>query len=150
MRPEGVYVRQGYSSVPATDAAIRLMIKETDGDHFEAMRSLNQHLTLYATTEEFQLRNVKFGPQQMRSLKLIDSDGLYTNLALLLSDQCVHSIKAAVFQGKDQTIFKDRRELSGSLMKQMHEVYDFIDFRNQTRATVEKLLLGCIYWRPDA
>ena len=25
-------------------------------------------------------------------------------------------------------------------MKQMHEVYDFIDFRNQTRATVEKLL----------
>ena len=93
MRPEGVYVRQGYSSVPATDAAIRLMIKETDGDHFEAMRSLNQNLTFYATTEEFQLRNVEFGPQQMRSLKLIDSDGLYTNLALLLSDQCVHSIK---------------------------------------------------------
>ena len=104
------------------------------------MRSLNQNLTFYATTEEFQLRNVEFGPQQMRSLKLIDSDGLYTNLALLLSDQCVHSIKAAVFQGKDQTIFKDRREFSGSLMKQMHEVYDFIDFRNQTRATVEKLL----------
>ena len=100
MRPEGVYVRQGYSSVPATDAAIRLMIKETDGDHFEAMRSLNQNLTFYATTEEFQLRNVEFGPQQMRSLKLIDSDGLYTNLALLLSDQCVHSIKAAVFSGK--------------------------------------------------
>ena len=36
MRPEGVYVRQGDSSVPATDAAIRRMIKETDGDHFEA------------------------------------------------------------------------------------------------------------------
>lgn len=140
MRPEGVYVRQGYSSVPATDAAIRRMIKETDGEHFEAMRSLNQNLTFHATTEEFQLRNVEFGPQQMCSLKLIDSDGLYTNLALLLSDQCVHSIKAAVFQGKDQTIFKDRREFSGSLMKQMHEVYDFIDFRNQTRATVEKLL----------
>ena len=32
MRPEGVYVRQGYSSVPATDTAIRRMIKETDGD----------------------------------------------------------------------------------------------------------------------
>lgn len=36
LRPEGVYVRQGYSSVPATDSAIRQMIKETDGDHFEA------------------------------------------------------------------------------------------------------------------
>ena len=42
LRPEGVYVRQGYSSVPASDTAIRQMIKETDGDSFEEMRSLNQ------------------------------------------------------------------------------------------------------------
>jgi len=69
MCPEGVYVRQGYSSVPATDTAIRRMIKETD-----------------------------------------------------------------------QTVFKDRREFTGSLMQQMNEVYDFIDFRSQTRATIEKLL----------
>ena len=48
MRPAGVYVRQGYSSVPATDTAIRRMIKETDGDRFEAMRSLNQELTFEA------------------------------------------------------------------------------------------------------
>ena len=139
MRPEGVYVRQGYSSVPATDTAIRRMIKETDGDRFEAMRSLNQDLTFEETQKEFVLRKIEFGPQQMRTLKLIDQDGLYSNLALLLSDQCVHTIKVAVFQGTDQTIFKDRREFNGSLMQQMNEVYDFIDFRNQTRATIEKL-----------
>lgn len=139
MRPEGVYVRQGYSSVPATDTAIRRMIKETDGDRFEAMRCLNQDLTFEAAKKEFELRKTDFGPQQMRTLKLIDQDGLYSNLALLLSDQCVHTIKVAVFQGTDQTIFKDRREFTGSLMQQMNEVYDFIDFRNQTRATIEKL-----------
>ena len=139
MRPEGVYVRQGYSSVPATDTAIRRMIKETDGNRFEAMRCLNQDLTFEATKKEFELRKTDFGPQQMRTLKLIDQDGLYSNLALLLSDQCVHTIKVAVFQGTDQTIFKDRREFTGSLMQQMNEVYDFIDFRNQTRATIEKL-----------
>lgn len=139
MRPEGVYVRQGYSSVPATDTAIRRMIKETDGDRFEAMRCLNQDLTFETVQNEFKLRNVEFGLQQMRTLKMIDQDNLYSNLALLLSDQCVHTIKVAVFQGTDQTIFKDRREFSGSLMKQMNEVYDFIDFRNQTRATIEKL-----------
>lgn len=139
MRPEGVYVRQGYSSVPATDTVIRRMIKETDGDRFEAMRCLNQDLTFEATKKEFELRKTDFGPQQMRTLKLIDQDGLYSNLALLLSDQCVHTIKVAVFQGTDQTIFKDRREFTGSLMQQMNEVYDFIDFRNQTRATIEKL-----------
>lgn len=139
MRPEGVYVRQGYSSVPATDTAIRRMIKETDGDRFEVMRSLNQELTFKAVQKEFELREIEFGARQMRTLRLIDQDGLYSNLALLLSDQCVHTIKAAVFQGTDQTIFKDRREFTGSLMQQMNEVYDFIDFRNQTRATIEKL-----------
>ena len=71
----------------------------------------------------------------MRTLKLVDQDNLYSNLGLLLSDQCVHTIKVAVFQGTDQTVFKDRREFSGSLLRQMNEVYDFIDFRNQTRAT---------------
>lgn len=140
MRPEGVYVRQGYSAVPATDAAIRQMIKETDGDRFESMRSLNQELTFEVAEKEFQLRKVEFGIQQMRTLKLIDKDGLYSNLAMLLSDQCVHTIKVAVFQGKDQTVFKDRREFAGALMKQMNDVYDYIDFHNQTHATIEKLL----------
>ena len=103
------------------------------------MRCLDQELTFEAAKKEFALRKVEFGSQQMRTLKLIDQDNLYTNLGLLLSDQCVHTIKVAVFQGTDQTIFKDRREFTGSLMQQMNEVYDFIDFRNQTRATIEKL-----------
>lgn len=140
LRPEGVYVRQGYSSVPATDTMIRRMIKETDGDHFEEMRCLNQELTFADTEKEFQLRGVEFGLRQMRSLKLTDHEGIYSNLALLLSDQCVHTIKVAVFQGTDQSVFKDRREFTGSLMRQMNEVYDFIDFRNQTRATINRLL----------
>lgn len=139
MRPEGVYVRQGYSSVPATDTAIRHMIKETDGDRFETMRCLDQELTFETTKKEFQLRKVEFGLQQMRTLKLVDNDGLYSNLALLLSDQNPHTIKVAVFQGTKQMIFKDRREFGGSLMKQMNEVYEYIDFRNQIRATIEKL-----------
>lgn len=37
-------------------------------------------------------------------------------------------------------MFKDRREFSGALMKQMNDVYDYIDFHNQTHATIEKLL----------
>ena len=140
MRPEGVYVRQGYSAVPATDTAIRHMIKETDGDRFEAMRSLNQDLTFYAVKNAFEQRNVDFGVQQMRTLKIIDSDGLYSNLAMLLSDQCTHTIKVAVFQGTDQTVFRDRKEFAGSLMQQMNDVYAFIDFRNQTHAAIEGLL----------
>lgn len=140
LRPEGVYVRQGYSSVPATDTSIRQMIKDTDGDSFEDMRSINQILTFEATQKEFEARKVAFGQPQMQTLKFISSDGLYTNLGLLLSEQCPHTIKAAVFEGINQNVFKDRREFSGSLMQQLNEVYDYIDFHNQTHATFQKLL----------
>lgn len=140
LRPEGVYVRQGYSSVPATDTAIRQMIKETDGDSFENMRSINQALTFEATKKEFEKRNVVFGQPQMQTLKIVSADGIYTNLGLLLSEQCPHTIKVAVFEGINQNVFKDRREFSGSLMQQLNDVYDYIDFHNQTHATFRKLL----------
>ena len=140
LRPEGVYVRQGHSSVPATDAAIRQMIKETDGDSFEDMRSLNQKLTFKSTKKEFETRYIPFSSPQMQTLKIISPDDLYTNLGLLLSDQCPHTVKAAVFEGTDQSVFKDRREFSGSLMRQLGEAYDYIDFHNQTHATFQKLL----------
>ncbi len=35
------------------------------------------------------------------------ADGLYTNLGLLVSDQCQHSSKLAVFQGTDKLLFKE-------------------------------------------
>lgn len=140
LRPEGVYVRQGYSSVPATDTVIRQMIKETDGDSFENMRSINQELTFEVTKKEFEKRNLAFGQPQKQTLKLVSADGIYTNLGLLLSEQCPHTIKAAVFEGINQNVFKDRREFSGSLMQQLNEVYDYIDFHNQTHATFQKLL----------
>lgn len=139
LRPEGVFVRQGYSSVPATNTAIRRMIKETDGEHFEEMRSLEQNLTFEAAKKEFFERNILFGDAQMKTLGIMTHDGVYTNLGLLLSDQCVHTIKVAAFEGTTQKEFKDRKEFSGSLFQQMEEVYEYIDFRNQIHSTFQKL-----------
>ena len=139
LRPEGVYVRQGTSSVPATDAAIRRMIKDTDGDSFENMRSLEQELTFEATKEEFQNRKLAFDRPQMKTLGILNTDGIYTNLGLLLSEQCAHTVKAAVFEGTDQSVFRDRQEFAGSLLKQLNDVYEFIDRRNQVHSTFDKL-----------
>ena len=140
LRPEGVYVRQGHSAVPASDTAIRQMIKETDGDSFEEMRSINQALSFDALKQEFKTRKIHFTQAQMQTLHIQSTDKLYTNLGLLLSDQCPYSIKVAVFEGNAQNIFKDRREFSGSLMQQFHDVYDYIDFHNQVHASFHKLL----------
>ena len=61
IRPEGVYVRQGASTVPASETAILDMIKETGGDSYEAARSLIQQLTFDKAAEFFKRRGVSFG-----------------------------------------------------------------------------------------
>lgn len=134
IRPEGVYVRQGASTVPAAETAILNMIKQTGGDSYEAARSLNQHLTFNKSGSFFKKRKVEFGKVQMRTLHLIGEDDMYTNLAFLLSEQCTHMIKLAVFEGSKKSVFKDRRELSGSLLEQLEEAFDYIDRYNRTRA----------------
>ena len=139
LKPSGVYIRQGSSSVPASESAIRQMIKDTDGDVFEQMRSLDQELTFSETEERFLEKEIDFGGSQCQTLELVSLDGQYTNLGLLLSDQCPFTVKCAVFSGKDQSAFQDRKEFSGSLLKQLDEVYAFIDRHNNLSASFSGL-----------
>lgn len=139
IRPEGVYVRQSASSVPASETAILNMIKETSGDRYEDARSINQQLTFEKAESYFAKHNLPLGEQQKRTLNIIGPDGTYTNLGMLLSDQCVHTIKLAVFDGSKKSVFRDRKELSGSLLTQLEDAYSYIDQFNRTRAEFEGL-----------
>ena len=140
LKPSGVYIRQGNSSVPASEDYIRQMIKETDGDSFEKLRSLNQELTFNYADMIFKNTDISFGDIQKKTLGIIGEDNLYTNLGLLLSDQCVHTLKIAIFEGKEKGIFKDRKEFKGSLLKQITEAFEYIDLLNKTQATFEGLI----------
>lgn len=139
LKPTGVYVRKGSSSQPLSDEGIREMIVEVNGDSYENCRSMNQSLTFETLETEMRKRNLDFGSAQMRTLHLVGEDGLYTNLALLLSDQCEHTIKMAIFQGSDKAVFRDRKEFSGSLLKQLNEVFQLIDLLNKTKASFDGL-----------
>ena len=79
LKPSGVYVRNGTSADPSTDTAIRKMIKETDGDSFEEMRSLEQELTFSAAEKIFRQREVAFDRPRMHTLGLRTADGIYSN-----------------------------------------------------------------------
>ena len=116
------------------------MIKETDGDSYEKLRSLNQNLTFDYTEQIFKKNNLVFGLSQKKTLGLIGEDDLFTNLALLLSEQCNHTLKVAVFEGIEKNIFKDRKEFKGSLLKQVTEAFEFINLVNKTEATFEGLI----------
>lgn len=139
IRPEGVYVRQASSTVPASDAAILQMIKDSYGEKYEENRSLIQALTFEATTKHFSAKNLGFSIEKMKTLNLISHDNLYNNLALLLSDQCTHTIKAAVFGEESELRFKDRNEFSGSLLKQLEDSFNFLNMYNSTKSVIKGL-----------
>ena len=139
LSPDGVYIRRGSSCQPLGLSGIRSMIMESSGQSFEEGRSLEQELTFNTFKHEMEVRKLECGVPQMRTLHLIGNDGLYTNLALLLSDQCPYTIKVAVFQGRDKTVFRNRKEFSGSLLKQLEDAYNFIDIYNNTKATFKGL-----------
>lgn len=139
LKPSGVYVRKGSSTQPMTEEGIREMILQNSGRSYELCRSMNQELTFQTFQAEMQCRSIEVGPSQMRTLKLIGEDGLYTNLALLMSDQCETTTKVAIFQGTDKELFRDRKEFTGSILKQLEDVYQFIDLVNKTKATFSGL-----------
>lgn len=139
LKPTGVFVRHGISSVPATDEMIREMLRESGGVAFDKSRCINQELTFNYAENFFSESSVAFGAEQKRTLGLIDADGYYTNAALLISDQCEHSIKCAVYDGVGKTQFKMRKEYNGSILKQMNEAYEYISLSNNLNSTFDGL-----------
>lgn len=140
LKPNGVYVRQGTSSVQASSEQIRQMIKDSDGDDFESMRSIEQELTFTSAAAAFERYGVDFSEEKYLALGMIHkNDGLFTNLALLMSDQCQHSIKVAVFGDDENTTFKDSREFKGSIFKQINETFRYIMLSNRTSSVFKGL-----------
>lgn len=136
LKPTGVYVRQGTSSVPASPEQIRQMIKESDGDNFEDARCLEQELTFDAAKTAFQRYGVEFSTEKYRALGITQND-LYTNLALLLSDQCLHTTKIAVFNDEFCTEFRDSKEFGGSVFKQFEDSINYLALCNKTVSTIK-------------
>lgn len=139
LKPAGVFVRHGVSSVPAADEAIRQMLKESDGTAFDKARSINQELTFAYAEKIFQERQVAFDEARKRTLGLLDADGYYTNAALLLSDQCGHIIRCAVYEGTGKSKFKTRKEFFGSILKQLDDMFSFLSLNNNLRSTFDGL-----------
>lgn len=135
MKPSGIYVRHGASSAQASWDQIRSMIKQTDGDKYETLRSFEQDLTFSYAKEEFKNSDIPFNESKYITLGIMKGDKTFSNLGLLISDQCQHTIKIAVFDGIEKKVFIDRKEIGGSLLKQLRDAYNYLDLNNKTHAT---------------
>ena len=135
LKPSGVYIRQGASSVPASPEQIRQMIKQSDGDIYEAMRSLEQSLTFEAASKVFAAHKISFSDDKFISLGICRlNDHLYTNLGKIVSDQCEHTIKTAIFSDDANTVFKAHREFTGSVFLQLDEAFSYLMLCNNNKS----------------
>ncbi|MCD8363428.1 MAG: putative DNA binding domain-containing protein [Lachnospiraceae bacterium] len=140
MKPNGVYIRQGASSVQASSDQIRRMIKDSDGDVFEEMRAATQELSFEEAERTFERYKVDFPEEKYIALGLRNiHDDQYTNLAMILSDQCQHTTKIAVFGDEANITFKDAKEFGGSIFKQLDDSYAYLTLCNRTAATFKGL-----------
>ena len=135
MKPSGIYVRQGASTAQTSWDQIRTMIKLTDGERYEGRRSFDQNLTFDFAKIEFEKNNIPFDESKFTSLGIMNNDKTFSNLGLLISDQCQHTIKIAVFDSTEKNTFLDRKEINGSLFKQLREAYTYLDLNNKKHTT---------------
>lgn len=136
MKPTGIYVRQGTSSVQASPEQIRRMIKESDGDNYEDTRCLEQELTFDAARTAFQRYGVEFSVEKYRALGITQNE-VFTNLAMLLSDQCLHTTKIAVFKDEYCTEFRDSKEFGGSVFNQFENAVNYLALCNKTESVIK-------------
>lgn len=139
LKPSGVFVRQGSTSIEASSEMIKKMIKDTDGDEWESLPAEDQEFTFNYMKEIFKKCNKEFSEEKYRLLGLRDRRSLYTNLAMLLSDQNPYTIKVAVFSNLANTNFLDMKEFSGSVFEEIEETLKYLALANSTKSTIKGL-----------
>lgn len=125
--PSGVYIRDGARSINASRAHIRKMLIDFSPKSFEEATTANQGLTFEALNQAFEREGIVLEESHKKSLGIINRDDEYTNLALILSDQCPHTTKATKFSGKDRSSeAEDQIELTGSVIRQRIDALAFV------------------------
>ncbi|BDR57788.1 ATP-binding protein [Xylocopilactobacillus apicola] len=128
-----VYVRNGSESIKASSDRIQKMINLQQLDLFDQSVAEKQALTFEYVKSIFRQKEIEFKP---KALGFLNSEQNFTNTALLMSDQNPFSVKMAVFYGTNVMEFKDRKEVSGSLLRQLDVALEYMDLNNSVRMVI--------------
>ena len=109
------------------------MIIANKAHEYETLASNTEELTFNYLKEKCNEKNITF---DLYGLSLLRKDGKYNNAALLLSDQNPTISKFAVFQGEDVSIFLDKKEFRGSLIKQLDDILYFANLSNKKKIII--------------
>lgn len=134
-KSSGVYKRVGSTTRKATDSEILLMLLDSKDYRYEDDVSEEQELTFKYFFEICDENHLPHDKRNLHSLRMINKDGEYTNLALLLSDQSPIVIKFAKY---DKYLnFKVKKEFKGSLIKVLDHVLESATTYNDISAVID-------------
>ena len=133
-KPSGVYIRIGTTSRMATESEILLMLLDSKKYSYEEDTSDEQDLTFRFFNEICDENDIQHEERNMRSLRMINKDGKYTNLAFMLSDQSDIVVKFAKY---DKNLnFVTKKEFKGSLLKSLENTLDSAANYNDVSAII--------------
>lgn len=132
----GVYLRHGNVSVQANEEVIKRLLIESNSNTFENNVSKVQDLHFEYLKNIFKSHNIEIDNSKFKALNIINLNDEYTNLGLLLSDECPYSIKCAIFNGNSKLEFRDRKEFTGSVLKQVNDTFEYLDLYNKTKGKI--------------
>lgn len=125
---KGVFIRVGSTKRVTSFDEIQRMIRSHSSNDFESISIERDDLTFEYLESRFKEKGVRF---DVYALSLIGKDNKYNNATLLLSDQNPTISKFAVFQGTDVSVFLDKKEFRGSILKQLDEILYFASLSNR-------------------
>ena len=135
-RPSGVYKRVGRSIRPAKEDEILSMIMSSKDFSYEKEISDEQDLTFKRFNSICEENNIIVDKRHYKSLGLINKEGLYTNLALLMSDQSPVEVKFAKYDRHMNFIVK--KTYKGSLVKILEDVLEHASGYNDVSAIIDR------------
>ena len=136
LKPSGVYLRHGNVSVQASEEVIKKLLIENNSNSFENNVSNMQDLHFEYLKNIFKNHNIEIDNNKFKTLNIVNLKAEYTNLGLLLSDECPYSIKCAIFNGNSRLEFRDRKEFTGSVLKQVNDTFEYLELYNKTKGKI--------------
>ena len=112
--------------------------------------SINQDLTFIYAERIFKQKEIAFGIREKKTLGIVNDKGKYTNLGLLLSDQCPYTIKMAVYTDTTKKEFIDKKETNiGSVLQQLEEAESYLKLNNKVSGKIRGMERVDIYDYPE-
>ena len=136
LKSSGVYLRHGNVSIQANEEVIKRLLIESNSNSYENNVSKVQDLHFEYLKNIFKSHNIEIDNSKFKTLNIINLNDEYTNLGLLLSDECPYSIKCAIFNGNNKLEFRDRKEFTGSVLKQVNDTFEYLDLYNKTKGKI--------------